>query len=86
MKRLMILILFSTLIFAASDGSFRFAVVGDRTGGCVAGSGKYLADADSRRARRPAFSGSHPLSGQRTIRLRECHPGQTGFIGQSECK
>ena len=37
MKRLMILILFSTLIFAASDGSFRFAVVGDRTGGCVAG-------------------------------------------------
>ncbi len=37
MKRLMILILFSTMIFAAGDGSFRFVVVGDRTGGCVAG-------------------------------------------------
>lgn len=37
MKRLTMLILVSTLVYAAGDSSFRFAVIGDRTGSCVAG-------------------------------------------------
>jgi 3',5'-cyclic AMP phosphodiesterase CpdA len=37
MKALTIFILFSTMVCAASSGSFRFAVIGDRTGSCVAG-------------------------------------------------